>query len=807
MSQSRHPTRSTPAPALRRLLLAGGATLCMTGWAQAGTPAQAAVTASAAAADESAGVAMEEVIVTARRRDEDAQTVPIALNAFTGASLEARRAYNVRDLQALAPSLVVTVTNPRNTSINIRGLGNNVSVYNDGLQPAVGVYIDQVFYGRPGQTVFDLADIGSVEVLRGPQGTLFGKDTSAGAVVISTNAPRFTPEASADVSVGNYDYVQGHLVVGGPIVADKVAGRLTLSQTQHGGYADNVYAGTKTQDYRDWSLRGQLLFTPNDQFKLRLSADYGQQRSSTASAVVAGLLTSYTDGTAYPFGYLQRLAAVGVAPLPIDPHARLVQPNGLNNYWEEQGGVSAVADLKLDGFTVTSVTAARTWNWSPHNDGDGTPADAGVDFHQSNQQTQFSQELRFATTGDRKVDYVGGAYFFWQDIKATALNAYGSQAANWFISPAAAPPQVAAAALNDYTIVSHSSPKTVSYAVFAEGVWHATPKLDATLGLRYTYEKMTGYFRQTASGQDLSGLTAAQQAQAQALRARYGVANSFEAETDKGSVTGRASLSYKWTPDLLTYATYSRGYKAGGLNLSNINTVGSQAVDPVVGPETIDAYELGLKSAWFDKRLTANLALFWTEDSNYQTTQVNLVNGVSSLTNAGKVRSRGVEVDLQAQPIDDLSLYASATYDDASYLSYKNAPCPIEVRTTGVCDLSGLRLPGPSLWAVSAGGEYRHDVAEIRGARAQAYLGADYSYRSSFYTTAADSIYSRIPAYGLLNLRAGVRAADGAWDVQVWARNVGDSDYWQSLSAANTGAITGTLGDPRTYGVTLKARY
>lgn len=801
-------SQSPPVPhssVLKRALLAGGALCCMAGAAQAAGPQQAAVTTVGAEA--AAEISMEEVIVTARRRDEDAQSVPIALNAFSGASLEARRAYNVRDLQQLAPSLVVTVTNPRNTSINIRGLGNNVSVYNDGLQPAVGVYIDQVFYGRPGQAVFDLTDISSVEVLRGPQGTLFGKDTSAGAVVISTNPPTFTPEASGDVSVGDHNYFQSHLVVGGPILEDKVAGRLSLGQTQRGGFVDNVYAGTKTQDYRDWSVRGQLLFTPTDTFKLRLSADYGQQRSSTAASVLTGLLTNYTDGTAYPFGYLQRLSRVGVTPLPIDPGARRVALDGLANYWEEQGGITAIADAVLPGATLTSVSSFRTWNWSPHNDGDGTPATAGVDFHQANQQTQFSQEVRIASSGERRLDYVAGAYFFWQDIKAAALNAYGPDAANWFISPAAATPQVAAAALNNYVIASRSEPKTVSYAAFAEGVFHATPKLDVTLGLRYTYEKMTGYFRQTASGAGLSGLTAAEQAQALTLRARYGAANSFNAETDKGSVTGRASLSYKWTPDLLTYATYSRGYKAGGLNLSNINTVGSLAVSPVVGPETLDAYELGLKSAWFDRRLTANLALFWTEDRNYQTTQVNLVNNVSSLTNAGKVRSRGVEVDLQAQPIDDLSLYASATYDDASYRSYKNAPCAIEVHTTGVCDLSGLRLPGPSLWAVSAGGEYRHDAPQIRGAATQAYLGADYSYRSSFYTTAADSIYSRIPAYGLLNLRAGIRARDGAWDLQAWARNVGDTDYFLSLSAANTGAITGTLGDPRTYGVTLKARY
>lgn len=788
----------------RAALLAGCA------WLGAGAAGAAEISAAAdTAADAANDGAVEELVVTARRRDENPQDVPIALNAFSGETLESRRAFNVRDLQALAPSLVVTVTNPRNTSLNIRGLGNNVSVYNDGLQPAVGVYLDQVFLGRPGQTVFDLSDVQSIEVLRGPQGTLFGKDTSAGAVVISTHAPSFTPELFGDVTVGNHDYVQTHLTGGGPIVDGKVAGRIALSQTQRGGYASNVYAATRTQDFRDWGVRGQLLFTPNDRLTWRVSADYGQQRSSTASAVLTGVLSAYTDGVAYPFGYYQRLARVGVTPPAIDPGARRLALDGLNNYKEEHGGVASVAEFSLPGATLTSVTAFRTWNWSPHNDGDGTPAQAGVDFHQANQQRQFSQELRIASDGQRRLDYVAGAYIFRQKIKAEALNAYGPQAADWFLAPAAATPQVAAAALNNYVIVSHSSPEITSAAAFAQGVLHATPRLDVTLGLRYTWEKMTGYFRQTASGASLAGLSAADAAQAQTLRARFGVANSFEAETSDGSVTGVINLAYKVSDDILAYGSYSRGYKAGGLNLSNINTVGALAVNPVVGPEKLDAFELGLKSAWFDGRLTANAALFWTDDSNYQTTQVNLINNVSSLTNAGKVRSRGVEVDLQARPTERLSLYGSATYNEASYRSYKAAPCPIEIRPTPglVCDLSDRRLPGPSLWSVSSGGEYAQPIGDLRGAEAELYLGADYSYRSAFYTTAANSIYSRIPGYGLVNLRIGVRAADRAWDLQAWVRNAADEDYYLALSAANTGAITGTLGDPRTYGVTLRARY
>jgi iron complex outermembrane receptor protein len=790
-------TRRT-AGVLRCALLAGSALACTPALAHAQAQSQAATLGTAASVS-----VVDEVVVTARRRDEDAQTVPISLNAFNAETLESRRAYNVRDLQAYAPSLVVTVTNPRNTSINIRGLGNNVSVYNDGLQPAVGVYLDQVFLGRPGQTVFDLHDLEGVEVLRGPQGTLFGKDTSAGAVVIRTKAPSFERELSGDVSLGDYDYYQAHVVAGGALFADKLAGRLSVGTTQRGGFVDNVYAGTKTQDYRDWSVRGQLLFTPNDDLTLRLVADYGQQRSSTAATVLSGVLTNYTDGTPYPFGYYQRVARVGQTPLPIDPEARRVSIDGPNSYWEESGGVNAILDYTLPWAVLTSVTSYRTWNWSPHNDADGTAASAAIDFHQANQQKQFSQEIRLTSTGDRAIDYVAGAYFFWQTIEAEALNAYGPQAANWFLAPAAAPAATAAAALNNYTVISHSSPETTSAAVFAEGVWHANDRLDVTLGLRYTWERMTGYFRQTASGQSLAGLAADQQALARSLRARFGVANSFEAEAEDGSVTGRLSLAYKVSDDILAYATYARGYKAGGLNLSNINTIGFTAVDPVIDPETIDALEAGLKTSWLDKKLTANLAVFWTEDRNYQTTQVNLINSVSSLTNAGEVRSAGVEADIQARPTEDLSLYASAAYTDAKYTSYKAAPCAIEIRTTSTCDLSGQRLPGPPRWSASAGGEYSRPVSDAL----RAYVGADYSYRSDVFTTAANSIYSRIPAYGVLNLRAGVRADDGRWEVQVWGRNVTDEVYWLSLSAANTGAISGTLGDPSTWGVTLKARY
>ena len=746
------------------------------------------------------------IIVTARRRNEHIQDVPVAANAFSGEQLAATRTYNLRDLQQLTPSLVVTNTNPRNTSINIRGLGNNVSVYNDGLEPAVGVYVDQVYLARPGQAVFDLSDVERIEVLRGPQGTLFGKNTSAGAVVVTTKAPTFTPEAGGDITFGNHDFRQIHAFASGALANDLLAARIYVSKTDRDGYMSNRYDGADTQDYHDFGLRGQLLFTPAANFKLRLIGDYGRQRSQTASAVLTGVLTRYDNGATFTNNYYDRAARNGYTPLPIDPSARRVDVDANPRYKMNQWGLTSIADLTIPGNTITAVTAYRAWNWYPHNDGDATSLDAGSDFHQSNEQRQFSQELRIASDGTRTVDYVAGVYYLWQAIDAEALNAYGNAAAGWFVAPSV-DRTAAAAALNGYTVLSHSRPVTNSYAAFGQTIWHVTPTLDLTTGLRYTYETKTGWFDQTATGASLAGLTAAQLTAANTIRARYGVANAYSASTREGRLSGSATLSWKVTPDALIYATYGRGHKFGGLNLANIVTTGALGADPVIKPETIDSYELGVKTAWFGDRLTANLAAFWTNDSDYQTTVVDVDrNNQSYFTNVGKVRTRGFEADLRARPAPWLSLYASGAFTDAKYVDYASAPCPIEITGQATCDLSGRRLPGLSKWAVSAGGEARHGVGSVLGRDSEVYFGADYSYRSDFNTTASLSRYSLIPGYSLVNARIGFRALDGVLDVQLWARNLTDKLYYQSLSAGVTGAVTGSLGDPRTYGVTLRTK-
>ncbi len=752
------------------------------------------------------GGASEDVLVTARRRTEKSQDVPIAINAFGAAQIESTRTFNLRDLQQLTPSLVVTNTNPRNTSINIRGLGNNVAVYNDGLEPAVGVYLDGVYLARPGQTVFDLADLERIEVLRGPQGTLFGKNTSAGAVVVTTRQPTFDWQAGGDASLGNYDFRQLHAYVSGPLT-EQLAARVFVSKTDRDGFTRNRFDARYGQDFHDLNLRGQLLYKPSDRLTLRIIGDWGRQDSFTAGSILLGAIRNYDNGALFPNNYYDRSARLGYTPVAANPSLRTTDTDADPRYRMNQHGVNVTTDWDIGPATLTSVTAYRAWNWYPHNDGDGTSIDAGADFHQSNEQRQVSQELRIASNGARRVDYVAGLYYLYQSIEAEAVNRYGSRAADWFLPPTTNA-AVGAAALNDYNVVSHSRPVTDSYAAFAQTIWHITGAVDLTTGLRYTYETKSGYFDQDATGASLAGLTAAQQVAAQAIRARYGVRNFYTARTEAGRLSGQATLSWRVAAPVLAYATYARGNKFGGLNLANITTTGRFAANPVIRPETIDSYEVGAKTSWADGRIIANVAAFWTDVKDYQTTIVDVErNGVSFFTNAAKVRTRGIEADLRAAPTRWLTLYGSGTYDDARYISYANAPCPIEITGRTLCDLSGQRLPGVSLWAASAGGEVRAPLGVNFGHSAEVYAGSDYSYRSATNSTASLSRYSDIPAYALVNLRFGIRADDGRYDIQFWGRNVANSTYYLSLAANNTGAVTATLGEPRTYGLTLRTKW
>ena len=769
-----------------------------------------------------------DIVVTARRRAETEQTVPIALSVLSGRTLADSGAFNVNRLQQQVPTLQFYSSNPRNSAINIRGLGAPFGLTNDGIEQGVGFYIDGVYIGRVGASTFDFVDVDRVEVLRGPQGTLYGKNTTAGALNITTRAPSFTPAARAELSVGNYDFVQGKTSISGPIT-DTLAIRLSTSATTRHGTIYDVASNTDLHRQRNIGFRGQVLYKPTDTLSLTLAGDLNVQNPLCCAQYYARVGTTQRAANRQ---YPALAAAFGYAPPSTNPFDRVTDLDAKINSRQEVGGASLVTNWDLGPATLTSVSAWRYWDWKPANDRDFIGLPITTVSQNPSQQEQESQEIRLASNGTNKLDYTVGAFLFDQTINTQGSQVQGSAASRFLLNPGNVPvgsrgcasPTANAcnpAVLNGLTSTNTINFKNTSFAVFGKLNWEAFNHFHVQPGIRVNYDKKSGsYVSVVTTGSGSTTLNADQSA----TLAPQSYAPRFSAWNVSGDVT----LSYDFSADVHGYATYAKSFKSGGINLSGLplNAAGT-AVDlttQTVKPEKVDAFELGLKTQFFDRRMTLNVAGFWTEIGDYQATvnngQLTVIRGY--LANAGKVRSRGVEFDASFRPSKRFNLYLNGAYTDAIYKKFTNAPCPPELSggtvTTGtpgpagvpgslspvVCDISGQRLPGISKWSFSYGGEYNVPVG---GGDGQVYLGYDGSARSRFSSNPSPSAYTWIEGYSLSNFRLGYRKKD--FNVFAWVHNAFDQDYFELLStqSGSTGLIVGQPGDPRTFGATISKSF
>lgn len=760
----------------------------------------AAANSDAAASDIGASEVSPEIIVTARHRTEKLQNVPIAISVVGAERLEQTGDYSLNQFQHEVPSLQVVNSNPRNSVITIRGLGANSAISVDGLEYGVGFYLDGVYYARPGQSQFDLVDLQQVEVLRGPQGTLFGKNTTAGAINITSQAPSFSPQATGEASFGNYNSRQFRASVSAPLIADLAAFRVSVSDTHHDGYLTNLYDGRKAENYDDFSIRGQLLITPGANLKIRLIGDYSSEKQHYILSLLDGYFTRFSNGTPIGYNVYQRAAATGYSLPGYGAFARLGDSNSPFQANMKSYGVSGQIDYDLGRAHLTSITAYRWWDWWPQNDVDSTPLSINLKNQQQNFQRQFSQEFRVASNGHHFIDYVGGLYYFWQTVPGYGANQYGSDFTRWNFNPATTPaPTIAflGNALTNAEADSYSVANTKSYAAYGQVDTHLTDALTLTTGLRFTHEDKSGLFRRYQAAGSMAQLSVLPAAQAAALALSP---LAFSGVEHNSALSGLATLGYKLTPDVLAYGTYSRGNQSGGLNI----TAGG-AAHPVVAPEKVDNFELGLKSQFLRHTLTVNADAFLTNVRDYQANVTVTDNNVTSqyIANIPKVRAKGLEGDLAYSPGKWVSLAASVAYTDARYITYTNAPAaPDNPTASGTQDLSGVALPGVSkfAWSLVA------DLAQPVGRNLEGYVHADYLHRSSFNTSTTNSVYAIEPGYGLLDGRIGVRTADHRYDLSIWAKNLANKSYYISRTPTNYGLITAAVGDPRTYGVTLRAK-
>jgi iron complex outermembrane receptor protein len=745
-----------------------------------------------------------DVVVTARRRSENVQDIPIALTVIGQELLENTGTGNVGQLTQLVPSLQILSSNPRNTAITIRGLGASYGLANDGLEQGVGIYVDQVYNARPATATLDFIDIDRIEVLRGPQGTLFGKNTTAGTLNITTRSPRFTPEAVGEVTIGDYGLRQIKGTITAPLWGDIVAGRLSFVSNQRDGFLTNATNGENQNDQNAHSLRGQLLIQPNERLSIRLSADHSRQETNCCAQVyVAYGPTQRTAAQQFP----NLAAGRGYTPASLNPYDRIADVDADIQADQWHAGGSAVVDYDFGGVGVSSVTAYREWDWEPANDRDYTALDIVRQSANPSHQTQFSQELRLSSQGTRRIDWTAGLYYFNQTVDTDGVTEYGRDASYWLLGPT-----VTSALLDGYRIFNVSSIETTSYAAFGQFTWNVTDRFRITPGLRYTDEQKSGRYVATVAG----GLVTTDAA---LISRRLGIARpqAYSADISDGSLSGQIAASFDLTDDVLIYGSYAKGFKSGGINMAGLPTLadGSPALNSAeVKPEEVTTWEAGLKTQAFDRRLTANLAAYYTGIADFQANVVDAGPGAlrGYLANVEKVEIKGVELDLIARPNADIDLFANAAWTDGQYASFANGPCPLERigPSTAACDLSGKEFPGVSPWAGAVGGEYRFRPFGAAGGRlaGEAFIGADASYRSSYYADAAVSEYARIEGYTLVNLRGGFRS-DAGWEATVWVKNAFDEDYLQfvSIQTGNSGLVIGNPGDPRTIGVTLRARY
>ncbi|MEW4393674.1 TonB-dependent receptor [Pseudomonas paraeruginosa] len=745
----------------------------------------APATSVAAATPGRADTALGKVTVTARRREEDSQKVPTPITVLGGETLEAQRISRVQDLQQVLPSVNVAYIHARQSSVAVRGIGNNPA--SDGLEGSAGIYLDNVYLGRPGMAVFDLLDIEQLELLRGPQGTLFGKNTTAGVLNISTRAPTFTAERTVEVSGGQDGYFQGRGTVSGPL-GETLAGRLSAYRTRDDGYIKNIHDDNYLNGGERQGARGQLLFEPNEDFSLRWIADYNEEDSSNGSMVVYGAAERFW----------QRAALVGASPLR-DPQRKKVNVNGRQHVSVHQGGSSLEANWNLaSGYRLTSISAYRYWHFTPANDEQLNVSainDTGVEVHDR----QFSQEIRLASPTGGAFDYVVGAYAFRQNLGNKTFTSYGPLADLYLLG-------ANLGALNDTYSKANGKIETDSFALFAQGTWHLTERLDFTAGLRGTYEEKDAKVERFAplGGAAVGGIGAA------VRNGQLGAYDSGDLSQYNFAPSALLSLSYQFSDELLGYASLSHGEKSGGVNLAVGSAPSAGADSLLVGPERANDAELGLKSTLFDRRLLLNANLFWTGIHGYQATTLYQAPGstqlVQVLANAGSVRSRGLEFEATALPLRGLTLNFNGSYNDVTYLSFKDAPCPAEVSTRpgapSSCDLTGQRVVGASKWIANLNGEYRWRLDD----RFQPYVSASYAYRSAAEGTLDNSDLSKIDGYALVNLAAGLRSdlGDGQLDTSVWLKNAFDKNYYLSAFASINGSYTASVGQPRTLGVSLR---
>jgi iron complex outermembrane receptor protein len=730
--------------------------------------------------------ALEQVTVSATRRDEPLQRVPIAVSTVSGAQLERANRTGVSALAAEIPAVNFrTQASNKDTSLFIRGVGT-IST-SPGVESSVSTVIDGVVYGARGQATLDLLDLERVEVLRGPQGTLFGKNASAGVVSIVTRPPSEQFSGYGDVSYyGAGDEIRVRSGISGPL-SDSVRGTVTALYADYDGDVVNVFDGEHVNGYRHAGGRGKLELAASDALKITLTADYLHSNDNPPLVVTSSTLI------AYPTGVVTQNPAFAAALSPVVPNAANREINSdFNTHVEDDNwGLAGQADWNLGEFTLTSISAYRGWNNTQFQDGDRL-SQIYQQFPRSHDRgdlvfTQYSQELRLASPKGRFVDYVTGVYYFRgtdsEIYRRDVTRCSGSTSPS--VVPGLTPCFAGSATFTSDFGEARYGAKNLNYAAFGESTIHFADNFRGILGLRWTHDDVSFDHQRVSSATATNTVPGV----------RPSVSNSGSADED--GVSGRAGLQFDWTETVTSYVTVSRGYKGPAynvyFNMQDLDT-------PVLKPEESDAFEIGVKTSTFGNRLIANLAVFDTQYDNYQANYFDTVNGavVTRLINAGEVSTRGAELDFSARPVRALTISGGLAYIHARIDRFN---CPVGAAAS--CQVNGKPLPYSPDWKGNVRALYEVPVSVRAGWNLE--LGTDYVWQSETQYDIAQSPVAIQDAFGIWNASIGLSSQEAGWRGALIVKNITDESYAPFLSAGATYVNRSAPRDDRRYfGVALR---
>ncbi|HTF82591.1 MAG TPA: TonB-dependent receptor, partial [Cytophagales bacterium] len=552
-------------------------------------------------------------------------------------------------------------------------------------------------------------------------------------------------------------------------------------------------------------VKGQLLYVPSERTEILLSADYNQQNPIGYAQVYAGYVT--TKRASYR-QFNNIIADLGYKVPYTNPFDRKIDHDTPSKAGNNFGGISLNADIKIGKGTLTSTTAWRNWIWKPLNDRDyiGLPSftiSAGNSIHD-----QWSQELRYAGNISSKLSGVIGAFALYQDLKSDPVQTEEAGSAQWrFAQSDTSKLWRTPGLLDNYGIKTTNRIRSTSAAIFTQVDWTIIGKLHLLPGIRFNYDRKIANYRRETYG----GLQTTDPALLKIKNAVY-TNQAFDADVNESNLSGQLTLQYRASQAFNTFATVSTSYKPVGINIGGLPTAnGAVLIDLArVKPEFVLHYEAGIKTKP-TKTSILNLVIHNTDIKDYQTQVQTPEPGVNRgyLANAERVRVLGAELDGSIRVGKHFSLNAAVAYTDAKYVSFKNAPVPLEEvgSPQAFKDVSGGELPGISKWSGSVGGEVS-TKGRFFGFGGSYFLGVDAYYRSKFSSSPSPSKYLNIEGYALLNGRLGFRGNNG-FSVYLWGRNILDKDYFEQLLPApgSAGHYGGVLGDPRTYGITVKQTF